>query len=140
MSFQNRIEGNEIIVFADTSLYSKDSVFKCLYWYGDKYHTNVSFVDSNTYKISLKPMSDNPMSGEQAEKLLQKLERDLIDFNLRDIVTKETKNIRDLLTAKAFSNGEFDELPPGELSDPVGFNINEIKNDWCQTWKKYKKI
>jgi His-Xaa-Ser system protein HxsD len=129
MSFQNRIEGNEIIVFAETSLYSKDSVFKCLYWYGDKYHTNVSLADSNTYKISLKPMSDNPLSGEQAEKLLQKLERDLVDFNLRDIVTKETKNIRDLLTAKAFSNGEFDELPPGELSDPVGFNVNEFKND-----------
>jgi hypothetical protein len=74
-------------------------------------------------------MSDNPLSQEQLEILLQKLERDLIDFNLRDIVTKETKNIRDLLTAKAFSNGEFDELPPGELSDPVGFNVNEIKND-----------
>jgi His-Xaa-Ser system protein HxsD len=129
MSIQNRIEGNEIIVFADTSLYSKDSVFKCLYWYGDKYHANVSFADSNTYKISLKPMSDNKLSQDQSEKLLQKLERDLIDFNLRDIVTKETKNIRDLLTAKAFSNGEFDELPPGELSDPVGFNVNEIKND-----------
>jgi len=129
MSFQNRIEGNEIIVFADTSLYSKDSVFKCLYWYGDKYHTGVSFADSKTYQISLKPMSDNPISAEQAEKILQKLERDLIDFNLRDIVTKETKNIRDLLTAKAFSNGEFDELPPGELSDPVGFNVNELKND-----------
>lgn len=129
MNFQNRIEGNEIIVFADTSLYSKDSVFKCLYWYGDMYHTNISFADSNTYKISLKPMTDNPISGELAEKLLQKLERDLIDFNLRDIVTKETKNIRDLLTAKAFSNGEFDELPIGELSDPVGFNVNEIKND-----------
>jgi His-Xaa-Ser system protein HxsD len=129
MSFQNRIEGSEIIVFADTSLYSKDSIFKCLYWYGDKYHTYVSFADSNTYRISLKPMSDNPLSEEQTEKLLQKLERDLVDFNLRDIVTKETKNIRDLLTAKAFSNGEFDELPPGELSDPVGFNVNEIKND-----------
>jgi His-Xaa-Ser system protein HxsD len=129
MNIQNRIEGNEIIVFADTSLYSKDSVFKCLYWYADKYHANVSFADSNTYKISLKPMSDNQLSQEQSEKLLQKLERDLIDFNLRDIVTKETKNIRDLLTAKAFSNGEFDELPPGELSDPVGFNVNEIKND-----------
>jgi hypothetical protein len=74
-------------------------------------------------------MSDNKLSQDQSEKLLQKLERDLIDFNLRDIVTKETKNIRDLLTAKAFSNGEFDELPPGELSDPVGFNVNEIKND-----------
>jgi His-Xaa-Ser system protein HxsD len=129
MSFQNRIEGNEIIVFADASLYSKDSIFKCLYWYGDKYHINVSFADSNTYRISLKPMSDNPLSQEQLEILLQKLERDLIDFNLRDIVTKETKNIRDLLIAKAFSNGEFDELPPGDISDPVGFKINEIKND-----------
>ena len=66
---------------------------------------------------------------QETTRRLQKLERDLIDFNLRDIVTKETKNIRDLLTAKAFSNGEFDELPPGELSDPVGFNVNEIKND-----------
>lgn len=129
MSYQNRIEGNEIIVFADSSLYSKDSIFKCLYWYGDKYHINVSFADSNTYKISVKSMSDNPLLREQAEKLLHKLERDLIDFNLRDIVTKETKNIRDLLTAKAFSNGEFDELPPGEISDPVGFNVNEIEND-----------
>jgi His-Xaa-Ser system protein HxsD len=129
MSFQNRIEGNEIIVFANTSLYTKDSVFKCLYWYGAKYHTNVSFADSDTYKICLKPISIETISEEQAEKLLQRLERDLIDFNLRDIVTKETKNIRDLLTAKAFSNGEFDELPPGEFSDPVGFNINEIKND-----------
>ncbi len=129
MSFQNRFEGSEIIVFADISLYSKDSIFKCLYWYGDNYHTNVSFADSNTYKISLKAMSDNPLSEEHAEKLLQKLERDLVDFNLRDIVTKETKNIRDLLIAKAFSNGEFDELPPGELSDPVGFNVNEVEND-----------
>ncbi|MFA9211338.1 MAG: hypothetical protein ACEQR5_05890 [Moraxellaceae bacterium] len=100
-----------------------------MYWYGDKYHTNVSFADSNTYKISVKSISDNPLLREQAEKLLHKLERDLIDFNLRDIVTKETKNIRDLLTAKAFSNGEFDELPPGEISDPVGFNVNEIEND-----------
>jgi hypothetical protein len=58
-----------------------------------------------------------------------KLERDLVDFNLRDIVTKETQNVRDLLIAKAFSNGEFDELPPGDVSDPVGFNVNQLKND-----------
>lgn len=129
MEFNNRIEENEIIVFADTTLYSKDSIFKCLYWYGNKYHTNVSFADSNTYRISVKIMSNELISKEESEKLLQKLERDLIDFNLRDIVTKETKNIRDLLIAKAFSNGEFDELPPGDLSDPVGFNVNDISND-----------
>jgi His-Xaa-Ser system protein HxsD len=129
MPFQNEIKNNEIIVFADTSLYSKDSIFKCLYWYGDKYHTNVSFADSNTYRVSVKPISTIQLSQQEQENLLVKLERDLVDFNLRDIVTKETQNVRDLLIAKAFSNGEFDELPPGDVSDPVGFNVNQLKND-----------
>ncbi|MCF8254573.1 MAG: His-Xaa-Ser system protein HxsD [Bacteroidia bacterium] len=129
MQFQNEIKSNEVIVFADASLYSKDSIFKCLYWYGDKFHTNVSFADSGTYRVSLKPISTNQLSNLELELLLQKLERDLIDFNLRDIVTKETQNVRDLLIAKAFSNGEFDEMPPGNVSDPVGFNVNKVAND-----------
>ncbi len=127
MQFQNEIKDNEIIVFADTTLYSKDSIFKCLYWYGDKFHTNLSFADTNTYRVSVKPISTTQLSSDELENLLLKVERDLVDFNLRDIVTKETQNVRDLLIAKAFSNGEFDELPPGEVSDPVGFNVNQIR-------------
>jgi len=127
MQFQNEIKDNEIIVFANTALYSKDSIFKCLYWYGGKFHTNLSFADSNTYRVSIKPMSTIQLNSEELENLLLKLERDLVDFNLRDIVTKETQNVRDLLIAKAFSNGEFDELPPGEVSDPVGFNVNQVR-------------
>lgn len=126
MQFQNEIKGNEVIVFADSSLYSKDCIFKCLYWYGDKFHTNVSFADANTYKVSVKSISTTQLNNIELEQLLLKLERDLVDFNLRDIVTKETQNVRDLLIAKAFSNGEFDELPPGEVSDPVGFNVNSL--------------
>ena len=126
MSFKNQIKDNEIIVFADTSLFSKDSILKCLYWYGDKFHANCSFADSNTYRVSIKPVSNNQLSQQEQENLLLKLERDLVDFNLRDIVTKETQNVRDLLIAKAFSSGEFDELPPGEVSDPVGFDINQL--------------
>lgn len=126
MTLNNRIEDNEIIVFLDNRLYSKDGIFKCLYWYSGKFHTSVSLANNFTYRVSIKPISDNILSNEQAEVLLQKLERDLLDFNLRDIVTKETQNIRDLLIAKAFSHGEFDELPPGNISDPVGFNVNDI--------------
>ena len=126
MKFQNEIKDNEIIVFADINLYSKDSIFKCLYWYGDKFHTNLSFENSTTYRVSVKPISTTQLSSDELENLLLKLERDLVDFNLRDIVTKETQNVRDLLIAKAFSNGEFDELPPGEVSDPVGFNPESV--------------
>jgi His-Xaa-Ser system protein HxsD len=86
----------------------------------------LSFADSNTYRVSVKPTSTTQLSSDELENLLLKVERDLVDFNLRDIVTKETQNVRDLLIAKAFSNGEFDELPPGDVSDPVGFNPTEL--------------
>jgi His-Xaa-Ser system protein HxsD len=125
MGFANEIVNDEIIVYCAVDLYSKDSLFKCLYWYGDKFHTFVGFADVDTYRISIKPKSDAGLSSEDFELYQLKLERDLIDFNLRDIVTKETKNIRELLIAKAFSNGEFDEEPVGEISDPVGFEIRK---------------
>lgn len=127
MDLKNFTKDNEITVFADISLYSKDSIFKCLYWFGEKFHTNVSFADENNYKITISPIVSAGIKNEDLELYQQKLERDLIDFNLRDIVTKETQNIRDLLIAKAFSHGEFDEDPPGEVSDPVGFNPNRVQ-------------
>lgn len=125
----NSTEGDSITVFADTALYSKEAVFKCLYWYGNRFHTSVSLLDEATYLIRLRLLAGQEMAATEMELHLQKLERDLIDFNLRDIVTRETKNVRDLLIAKAFSNGEFDEDPPGELSDPVGFAVNQMAND-----------
>ncbi len=123
MSFKNEILDDEIVVYCSVSLYSKDSIFKCLYWYGDKFHTTVGFADIDTYKIIIRPKADLNLNPEDFDFYLLKIERDLIDFNLRDIVTKETKNIRELLIAKAFSNGEFDEDPIGDISDPVGFDI-----------------
>jgi His-Xaa-Ser system protein HxsD len=118
----NYVKDNEIVVYADHALFSHDAVFKCLYWYGDKFHTSVHQA-SGFYIISLIPQDGFVAEAADLKLYQQKLERDLVDFNLRDIVTKETKNVRDLLIAKAFSNGNFEELPPGEISDPVGFDI-----------------
>jgi His-Xaa-Ser system protein HxsD len=126
MQHKNGISNGEITVYATTSLYSKDSILKCLYWYGDKFHINISMESEEEYRISLKPIPSSGLKEEELETYQYKLERDLIDFNLRDIVTKETKNIRDLLVAKAFSNGELDELPPGEITDPVGFDVKNV--------------
>jgi His-Xaa-Ser system protein HxsD len=122
MAYRNVINGNEILVYADSRLYAREAIFKCLYWYGDKFHTTVLLENDLFYKISLVPQA-NQQDAIDKSLYLQKMERDLVDFNLRAIVTKETRNIRDLLIAKAFSNGEFDEDPPGEISDPVGYNV-----------------
>jgi len=122
MGHSNFIKDGEITAFADPSLFSKDAILKCLYWFGDKFHTTVSVNEENTYTITLKPLEAANVKGDELGMYLQKFERDLIDFQLRDTVTKETQNVRDLLVAKAFSHGEFDEEPPGQVSDPVGFN------------------
>ena len=126
MNHSNCLREGEILAFADAELFSREAIFKCLYWYGDKFHTSVILADDKTYCISLKALGSAGISEEDLPGYLQKLERDLIDFQLRDMISKETGNVRDLLIAKAFSNGEFDEEPPGEVSDPVGFNPNAL--------------
>ena len=90
-----------------------------MYWYGDKFTVSIDVVAGEAFEIEL--LATTPMPFEDLQLYQQKLTRDLIDFSLRDVVTKETQNIRDLLIAKAFSNGEFDEVPVGEVSDPVGY-------------------
>jgi His-Xaa-Ser system protein HxsD len=117
----NFIKDGEIVVFVDNKLFSRETVLKSLYWYGDKFHTCIDSMDDGSYKISLRSLPNAQIAEGDLEYYQQKLERDLIDFHLRNIVNEETHSIRALLVAKAFSNGEYEEEPPGEVSDPVGF-------------------
>ncbi|GGB19922.1 His-Xaa-Ser system protein HxsD [Puia dinghuensis] len=125
MEKKNLIRNGEIVVYVDASLFSRDVVIKSLYWYGDKFHTQVS-AEMNAYVVVLKPMANAAIKEEDLGYYLQKFERDIVDFSLREVVNKETTNIRELLVAKAFSNGEFDEAPPGNVSDAVGFDPMSI--------------
>ena len=120
MEYINEIKDGKIAVFLDSRVYSKEGILKCLYWYSDKFTTSVNISESH-FKIELRPNSENLHLN--LDLIMEKLCRDLLDYNLRQIVTSETQNVRDLLIAKAFSNGEFDEKPPGEISDPVGFEV-----------------
>src|SRR5947207_882293 len=124
MNTTNSIKEGVITVFASESVFSKQAILKCLYWYGDKFHTIIEATDKGGYKLTLQPLASAGIKEDEFEFYLQKLERDLIDFQLRETISAETHNIRDLLVAKAFSNGEYDEAPPGDVSDPVGFNPN----------------
>ena len=121
MTQSSQIRNGEIVVSADASLFPTEVVLKTLYWFGDKFHTAV-FTEKNLHRITLRPATPGSIKEEDLGQYLQKFQRDLIDFSLRDSVNRETRNIRDLLVAKAFSNGAFDEAPSGSVSDPVGFD------------------
>ena len=103
----------------DSSIYTLDAIKKCIYWYTDKFAVEIKQLD-NQFIISLDPKNEEKNLDES--EVIKKLKNDLIDFEVRNVVTKETKNIRDLLIAKAFATtDEYESKPPGEITDPVGF-------------------
>ena len=110
---------NKISIYLNKEIYSLDALFKCIYWYGDKWSVIVDEDESSShFVISISPKSSEFFFDELRAKIFtDKFLNDINDFQLRDVITKETKNIRDLLVAKAFSTGEFDEEPPGEFDD-----------------------
>ncbi|KAF2082091.1 His-Xaa-Ser system protein HxsD [Flavobacterium sharifuzzamanii] len=109
---------NELHFSLNEQLYDEDVVFKCFYWYGTDYNVEIDKKD-NVFFVKISSKSETKIDHDH---LLIKIKQDLIDFKLRDIVTKETKNIRELLTAKAFAHFETDENPVTEISDPIGFD------------------
>lgn len=119
---EHSLENNQISIYLNKSIYSLDAIFKCIYWYGNNWNVIVDEDSANQkYLILIKSKkAEFQFDDNKSEILVGKFLNDINDFQLRDIITKETKNIRDLLVAKAFSNGEFDEEPPGEFEDFIG--------------------
>jgi His-Xaa-Ser system protein HxsD len=107
----------------DSSLYSEDVVFKCFYWYGGAYTVDIAKGDDGgSLVVSLVP-KNRSMTHEALDSLEAKVKQDLLDFKTRDIVSKETKVVRELLVAKAFAHSDqFDSPPPGRVGDPLGFD------------------
>ena len=128
MQYKNFVKDGSLTVFFDISIFSKEAVLKALYWYGDKFHCSIeTTADTKFIQVTLKPMVAINMTDDELTQYLQKVERDALDYQLRQIVQAETQNIRDLLVAKAFSYGEYDEEPRGEITDPIGFDTESIK-------------
>ena len=118
---RNTFSTSGIKIIVDKALYSKEAIFKTLYWYSDRFITLVDQLPPNHLQIQLEPIT--PMDIEEIEKAFKQFNQDLIDFQLRQIIHEETKNLRDLITAKAFADGDLDEMPSGDITDPVGFKI-----------------
>jgi His-Xaa-Ser system protein HxsD len=115
---------NSITFEIDSSIYSNQVLTKCLYWYTSQFNVSINDSADGKGKVIVLEFKDKRESL-VGDKLAEKLKQDLIDYNLREIVEKETKIIRELLIAKAFSNYQSPN-PKSEISDPVGFNPQSI--------------
>tara|TARA_R110002167_G_scaffold134051_7_gene319392 strand:+ start:11494 stop:11859 length:366 start_codon:yes stop_codon:yes gene_type:complete len=118
----NIINKSCIQLKVDSKIYSSEVLHKCFYWYGDKYSVTINKL-GDFFVIDVSELSKDG----HIEIIIDKIKKDIIDFKTREIIYKETKNIREILIVKAFShNDEFAINPPGDVNDPVGFDPTKI--------------
>jgi len=101
-----KLKSDYIMLEVQLCIYNLDVLHKCFYWYGDTFSVDIEKTDKDTAIVKLY-FSDFQIIKNQFDSLKKKIRSDLMDFKTRDIVTKETKNVRDLIIAKAFAS--FDE-------------------------------
>ncbi|GAA3946228.1 hypothetical protein GCM10022209_47950 [Chitinophaga oryziterrae] len=103
----------------DSRIYSEQVLYKCFYWFSQDYTVDISIGEGSFYNVLIQPNKENTVVD--WDTLAEKVKQQLIDFKLRDIVSNETKTIRELIVAKAFACYDIDTTPQTNVSDPVGF-------------------
>ena len=99
--------------------YSLKSVRDTIYWFSsdfcitlnnlnDNYHVNVETDDDSFRKIFINKLND---------------------FSLRDMIKNETKEIRNLVKAKAFYPELINFKPLGEFDDPVNIDLRNEETE-----------
>jgi His-Xaa-Ser system protein HxsD len=91
---------NRAIVKIDSDIYSKVVVTKVVYWLSRDF-TIMQSKEDKDWVLSLE--SQTAVTWDEVKKHLSQL---LNDFQMREVITAETKDIRNILFIKAFANVE----------------------------------
>jgi len=104
-------------LLVDRRVYSREAILQACYWFTDRAYLLIASPNEESYEVLIrtKPGQDVTPSTVAGE-----LANALIDSELRQLVTKETGRIRELIFAKAFAEGGLLADPPaGDDRDPV---------------------
>ena len=99
---------NRAIIKIDSDIYSKEVVTKVAYWLSRDF-TIMQSVDGKDWVLSLE--CQDAVVVDEVKKRVSQL---LADYQMREVITTETKDIRNILFIKAFANVE-ELLADGEV-------------------------
>ena len=103
------------LVQIDHALVSVEALLKTCYWFSRDFVCEVNQESAARSIVRLKPKSLSKVSLSEVSEQFMAL---ALDFALRERVTAQTFNVRDLLLAKAFSeSGVLEEQPQGVFGD-----------------------
>jgi len=118
------IDNDQALLPLDETIYSRDAVLRTCYWFTDRCYVFISRPDKGILQVSLRakdskatlenpnPLTIGILAGE--------FQNYLLDQQLRIDIEQQTRELRGLLIAKAFSEaGVMDDPVPGDARDPV---------------------
>jgi len=91
-------------IVVDKKIYNDAVISKAVYWHTENFVID-RIVSANSETITFLAKK-NEFSEAEKEKVLQKINQDLHDYKLRQIIGQETKDIRTILYVKAFANND----------------------------------
>lgn len=100
-------DGTFLNIFIPQRLYSKEAILNFLYWKLHESSVHFSVFSDKEFQVSIELSA---FSIAQIDEFKKTLSNELIDYELREIVQNQTKNVRELIIAKAFANGTLDDL------------------------------
>jgi His-Xaa-Ser system protein HxsD len=83
----------------DTAVYRLAAVKKAAYRFGDRCHVELATAEPDRVKVTLTPKR----LIEDAAYLAGEFRNEALDQELREVVAEETRGVRDVLLAQAFS-------------------------------------
>lgn len=110
-------------------LYAKEVIMKAAYMFTDCAFIHLD-VDTDNYLVSMKSKAK-----ESEEILLNRFENELIVQQARYMVTRDTKNIREMIVARALSSTIVNLVKEPETPGNK-YNANDILTDWYDTDEK----
>ena len=84
----------------DRKVYSDSCISKSVYYLADKY-TILRSIKDNTEILDITPLIKDTITEDQ---IITEITNTLNDFKLRDIIYEETKDVKTIIYAKAFSD------------------------------------
>ena len=98
-SFTIETDGRAIVKI-DPEIYSKEVIAKMVYWLSNDL-TIMQGLEGKDWTLTLEAQHD--VAWNDVKKRLSQL---LTDFQMREVIAKETKDIKNILYIKAFANVE----------------------------------
>ena len=102
-----KISPQEICFLVDKKIFSDEVLSKVLYWFSSDFIITRNIISDFIEKITLHTIKSDSIIN--SESLQIQISQHLSDYKLREIIQKETKDIRNILYIKAFANYNGDE-------------------------------